>query len=327
MDVKLLITNEKGMTFSPLVEEGVEWTTERRSSPGTLKFTVIKDKALGKIGGFGEGSSVNLIVDGKTIFFGFVFTKQRDKTNENGLIKCTAYDQIRYLKNKDTYVYANKSAGAFIKMVAGDYGLRLGTIEPTGYVIPSRTEENTTLLDMIENALDLELTNQKEMFILYDDAGKLTLKNISSMRVPLLIDAETGENYDYTSSIDEQTYNQIKLTYDNEETGKREIYIAKDSSHINQWGILQYFDTLKEGENGASKANALLSLYNSKTRKLKIKKAFGDTRVRAGCLIPVSLNLGDIVANTFMLVEKAVHTFKESEHWMDLTLRGGEFIA
>lgn len=117
------------------------------------------------------------------------------------------------------------------------------------------------------------------------------------------------------------------MTYDNEETGKREIYIAKDSAHINQWGILQYFDTLKEGENGAAKANALLSLYNSKTRKLKITKAFGDVRVRAGSLIPVSLNLGDIVTNTFMLVEKAVHTFNESEHWMDLTLRGGEFIA
>mgnify|MGYP001052950372 FL=1 len=327
MAFQVLITNEKGTSFFPLVEEGIQWTTDRRGSPGTLKFTVIKDTALGKLGGFGEGSSVNLMKDGKTIFFGFVFIKQRDKTNDSGLIKCTAYDQIRYLKNKDTYVYTNKTADAFIKMVAGDYGLNLGTIEATSYVIPTRTEENTALLDMIENALDLELTNQKEMFVLFDEAGKLTLKNISSMRVPLLIDAETGENYDYTSSIDEQTYNQIKLTYDNEETGKREIYIAKDSAHINQWGILQYFDTLKEGENGAAKANALLSLYNSKTRKLKITKAFGDERVRAGSLIPVSLNLGDIIANTFMLVEKAVHTFNESEHWMDLTLRGGEFIA
>ena len=230
-------------------------------------------------------------------------------------------------ENKDTYVYENKTADAFIKMVAADYGLNIGSMESTSYVIPSRTRENETLLDMIEDALDLELTNQKQMFVLYDDAGKLTLKNISSMKVGLLIDPATGENFDYTSSIDEQTYNQIKLTYDNEETGKREIYIAKDSSHINDWGLLQYFDTLKEGENGAAKADALLSLYNSKTRKLKIVKAFGDTRVRAGSLVAVSLDLGDIIANTYMLVEKAVHTFNESEHFMDLTLRGGEFIA
>ena len=48
---------------------------------------------------------LNLLVNGKTVFYGFVFTKQRDKTNGGGVIRCTAYDQIRYLKNKDTYVY------------------------------------------------------------------------------------------------------------------------------------------------------------------------------------------------------------------------------
>lgn len=327
MKTQILITNERGKSFFPVVEEGIEWTTDRRGSPGTLKFTVIKDKVLGQIGGFGEGSAVNLLVDGKTIFYGFIFIKKRDKTNGSGIIQCTAYDQIRYLKNKDTYVYENKTADAFIKMVAGDYGLSLGTIESTAYVIPSRTEENTALLDMIETALDLELTNQREMFVLFDEGGKLTLRNIANMKVPILIDAESGENYDYSTSIDDQTYNQIKLTYDNEETGKREIYIAKDSSHINQWGILQYFDTLKEGENGQAKADALLSLYNSKTRKLKIKNALGDIRVRAGSLVGISLNLGDIVANSFLMAEKVTHYFYESAHFMDLTLRGGEFIA
>lgn len=327
METKLMITNTKGKSFFPLVKEGIQWTTERRGTPGTLKFTVLKDKALGDLGGFGEGSAVNLIVDGKTLFYGFIFIKQRDKENGGGVMNCTAYDQIRYLKNKDTFCYKNKTADEVLKMLAADRGLQIGTIESTSYVVPIRTRENETYLDMIEDALDLELANAKNMFVLFDDAGKLTLKNISSMKVPLLLDPETGENFDYTSSIDEQTYNQIKLVYENEETGKREKYVAKDSSHINEWGLLQYFDTLKEGENGAAKANALLSLYNSKTRKLKIVKALGDIRVRAGSLVAVSLNLGDIVANTYMLVEKAVHIFKESEHFMDLTLRGGEFIA
>jgi len=63
-----------------------------------------------------------------------------------------------------------------------------------------------------------------------------------------------------------------------------------------------------------------------KTRKLRIMGAFGDVRVRAGCLIPVVLNLGDIKVANLMLVEKCAHVFKESEHTMNLTLRGGEFI-
>ena len=244
----------------------------------------------------------------------------------------TAYDQLRYLKNKDTKVYQGKTASQLIQMLAAEYHLKTGVLESTGYVIPSRVEENTSLFDMIENALDLTLQNRKEMYILYDDFGKITLKNIASMRVGeadryWMIDEETGENFDYTSSIDDHTYNKIKLTYDNDKTGKREVYIAQDSGHMNEWGILQYFDTLQKGENGKRKADVLLELYNQKTRNLKIKNAMGDNRVRAGSLIIVNLNLGDIKLKNFMLVESCKHTYKEGEHWMDLTLRGGEFIA
>jgi hypothetical protein len=212
-------------------------------------------------------------------------------------------------------------------MVANDFQLRMGNIEPTGFRIASRVEDNSSLFDLINNALDLELTNMNRMFVLFDDFGKLSLRSIENMRLNLLIDEETGENFDYSSSINDHTYNRIKLSFENDDTGKRDIYIAQDGRNINNWGLLQYFDTLQAGENGEAKANALLSLYNAKTRKLKIQRAFGDVRVRAGCMVVVRLALGDINVQNFMLVEKCVHTLGESEHWMDLTLRGGEFVG
>ena len=142
-----------------------------------------------------------------------------------------------------------------------------------------------------------------------------------------MVDEETGENFEYTSSIDDDTFNKIKLTYDNEETGFREVYIAQDSGNMNRWGILQYFDTLKKGENGMAKADALLKLYNRKTRSLKLTGVLGDNRVRAGSMIAVNLDLGDMKVRNFMLVESCRHTYREGEHWMDLTLRGGEFVG
>ncbi len=324
MNVELLISDGKN-SYIPAVEEKIEWSTERRSVPGKLTFKIINDGIIS----FEEGAAVRLKVDGKSIFFGFAFSRNRDKDQ---IIEVTAYDQLRYLNNKDTYVYENKTASQFIRMLAADFSLNTGVLEDTKFVIASRVEDNTTLFDMIENALDLTLNNTKEMFVLFDDFGKLTLKNISSMYVGepgayLVIDEETGENFEYTSSIDSDTYNKVKLTYDNEETGKREVYIAQDSKHINDWGVLQYYDTLQKGENGQAKADALLKLYNSKTRNLKIKKAIGDTRVRAGSMVAVNLALGDMKVKSFMLVEKAKHTFGLDSHFMDLTLRGGEFIA
>lgn len=326
MDIELLISDPSGnKLYMPVVEEGIEWSTERRSAPGKLTFKIINDGIID----FEEGSRVRLKVDGKEVFYGFVFTKRRDK---NQIISVTAYDQLRYLNNKDTYVYENKTATEFIQMIATDFNLKTGTLEDTKFKIASRVEDNTSLFDMIENALDLTLQNTKEMFVMFDDFGKISLKNISSMRVGeesayLLIDEETGENFEYSSSIDSDVYNKIKLSYDNEDTGKRDIYIAQDGTHMNEWGVLQYFDTLSKGENGQAKADALLKLYNKKSRNLKITNAIGDTRVRAGSLVVVSLALGDVSLKNFMLVEKVRHTFKLDQHVMDLTLRGGEFVG
>lgn len=326
MNVELIIASEDGKKFfQPVVEEGIELSLQRRDSPGKLTFKVLQDDVLD----FSEGSAVRLKVDDAEVFYGFVFTKSRDKGK---LVSVTAYDQLRYLNNKDTYVYEKKTASQFLKMLANDFNLNLGTIEDTKFVIPSRVEDNTSLFDMIGNALDLTLQNTGEMFVLYDDFGKLTLKNVSNMYVGdkasglfLLVDDETAEDYEYESSIDSDTYDKIKLTYENEKTGKREIYIAQDSSNINKWGVLQYFDTLSKGENGKAKADALLKLYNTKTRSLKLKKCFGDTRVRGGSLIVVNLTLDDVKVQNFMLVEEVKHTFSLDSHFMDLTLRGGEF--
>ena len=321
MDVNIELLIQHGdKVFIPVVQEGITWTTERKGCPGELKFKVVKDDVIS----FTEGDAVRLKVNGQKVFYGFIFKKQRDKEQ---IISVTAYDQLRYLKNKDTIVYENKTAGELIQMIAKDYMMQTGTIEDTGFKIKSRVEENTSLFDMIQNALDMTLENQKYMYVMYDDFGKIALKGLDNMRLNLLIDEETGENFDYTSSIDSNTYNKVKLTYDNEKTGTREVYVAQDSENMNAWGVLQYFDTLQEGENGKAKADALLSLYNKKTKNLTIKNAFGDVRVRAGSMIVVIMDLGDMKLKNLMLVEKCKHEFKESQHLMTLTLRGGEFVA
>lgn len=318
-NIELIIQNGSTIYY-PIVEEGITWETVRKGVPGKLTFTVVKDGTLN----FQEGNAVRLKVDGQNVFYGFVFTKKRDKGNT---IDVVAYDQLRYLKNKDTYVYTNKTASDLVKMIAADFKLNIGTIENTPYIIASRVEDNKTLFDMIQNALDLTLENKKQMYVLYDDFGKLSLKNVESMKLDLLIDDETAEDYSYTSTIDNNTYNKIKLSYENEKTGKREIYIAQDSNNMNNWGVLQLFETIQEKTNGKVKADTLLALYNKKTRNLSVKDAFGDVRVRGGSSVIVKLNLGDVDVQNYMIVESVKHTFKNNEHLMNLTLRGGDFVA
>lgn len=319
MGAEILIQHGSTIQY-PAVVEGAKLTLERKGTPGKLTFTVVKDSKLN----FQEGDPVKLTLDGTPMFYGFVFIKSRDK---DGTIDVTAYDQLRYLKNKDTITEEGLKASDLLKRIATDFRLNLGTVEDTGYTMETVVEENQTLFDMIQNALDETLLNTGKLYVLYDDVGSLTLKDINSMKTNLLIDMEAAENFSYSSSIDDATYNKIKLAFNNEKTGKRELYVAQDGEKINQWGVLQYFEEIQTATGAAAKAEAMLAHYDRKTRKLTVKNAFGRADVRAGSAVMVSLNLGDIIANQYLMAEKVIHTFKGEEHMMDLTLVGGDFVA
>lgn len=309
-----------GTSYEPVVLGEVKWSTERYGSPGKLTFDVVKDGVIN----FQEGNAVQLYVDETPLFFGYVFEKKRSKAET---ISVTAYDQLRYLKNKDVKQFENMKASEIVKSLAEDFLLDCGEIADTKWIIESLVEDNKTLFDMIQDALDETLTNTKIMYVLYDDFGKLTLKNVEDMKLNILLTDETAEDFDYTTSIDSETYNQIKIVYDNKDTGTRDVYITKDSGNIENWGLLQYVEKVDSDIGIKNKVNALLSLYNKKTRRLSLKNVFGDKSVRAGSGVSISLNLGDVAVNQYFICEAVTHSFKADMHLMDITLRGADFIV
>ena len=321
MTYELLIQHQGAVMLPPVVESvSIEW--ERQGQPGKLTADIVKTPGLC----FQEGDPCRFSVDGTPIFYGFVFEKAR-KGSMDQVITITVYDQLYYLKNKDTYVYSNKTAAAVIRMIAEDFQLNVGALADTGYTIASRVEDNKTLFDIIQTALDETLKATSQMYVLYDDVGKLTLKNIGDMKLGLLVDNETAGDFDYKTSIASQTYDKVKLSYENKDTGKREIFIAQDGSSINQWGVLQYYEKIDSTANAKAMADALLSLYNTKTRTLKLKDVLGDVRVRAGTMLVVMLGLGDMNLSSYLMVEQVKHTFSNEQHVMDLNMRGGTFVA
>ena len=311
-----------GRVQEPAIYEGVTWETSRKGEPGKLNFTCIKDEGLS----FSEGAQVILRYDGKDVFHGFVFTKGRNKEQH---IEVTAYDQLRYLKGKQTYGgkgFEAIRADQIVKRIAEDYQLNLGHIANTGFAIRNFSSENQTLFDTILDALDETVMNTGKLYFLYDDFGKLTLKNITEAQTDYLIDRETAEDFDYTSSIDNETYNRILLVNKSKSDGRNEAAKVTDYTKIGQWGVLQYYE---EGqyENTAfakQKAEALLKIHNKVYRTLSIDGCLGDVRVRGGSGVYVDLHLGDMIAKQRMLVEKATHTFDKDHHYMKLELSGCE---
>ena len=75
---------------------------------------------------------------------------------------------------------------------------------------------------------------------MYDDYGHLTIVPLDQMKVQdFTITGCNASDFDFSSSIDDETYNKVKLYFNNDKTGVRDIYIEQDSDSQGKWGSLQ----------------------------------------------------------------------------------------
>lgn len=310
------IVTQAGKIYEPPVIEGFTWETERTGSPGKLVFTVVKTAGLA----FHEGDRVRFTYGDKLIFVGFIFQKRRNKDHH---IEVTAYDQMRYLKNKTTYLMSNVRADQVLKRICDDYHLATKNVPNTKFVIEKFEQSNQTMLDMILEALDITHMATRNMYYLYDDAGYLTLESIADSHIGLTIHEESAEDFDYTSSIDADTYNRV-VVVDSEQKSGDSVVIEEDTGGQEKWGVLTHYVEANNISNPRDYAKNILKYHNRVSRALSVSGQFGDINARAGKRIYLNLDLGDKTATWDMVIEKCVHTFDHGHHKMDLTLIGHE---
>lgn len=328
----LTIKTQNGLTvYQPVVLDAPVLDREK-NKPSVFTFVAIMD------GDYfvEEGDTVTVVSDtlkpdGYThnVFFGFVFSIAPAK---NKTVTVKAYDQLRYFQNTDTYVYENKTLTELLRMICGDCQIKAGPdIMDSGYVIGKRVEDNKAYTDMLLTAIKLTKDNTNVEYILWDNFGEIAMHDQPFFYVPLILDKNAFEDYGYESSIDSDTYNQIKL-YREKDDGSREVFIANDQKNIDKWGLLQLTESVSDDENPDAKKAAMLTQYNKKTRSLSVKGAFGDIRFRGGTKVYVQLEVGMYLGlpgsgkytiNGYFFVDKVTHTFKHGRHSMDLVLTGG----
>lgn len=288
--------------------------TNRTGSPGKMTFTIIKSGDLD----FLEGDTVRFSVDGQLQFFGWVFTKSKDRW---GVIDVVCYDRLRYLKAKASYAFYGQTAGAILQQISADLQIDTGTVEDTGYQIPSLIEEEQTCFDIIEGALQQTLLNTGVIYVMYDNGTGVSMQRSDNMISNVIIGEKSLlTDYKYKTDIDSQTYNSIKLARPNEETGRADVFIAQDTSTIAQWGLLQMYQSVDGDVNDAQvKAQAATSLqyYNRRMKTLSVS-SLGIPGLRAGQMVYMHVpGLGDINLDQYVLLEKVVHTWEQGVHTMD----------
>lgn len=282
-----------------------------------LVFFVLKDSTIS----FNQGDAVSVKYDSETLFYGYVFSKCRDK---RGLIRVECYDQMRYMKNRRSYARGRMSLDEIVTKLANDCALRAGEIDKSNVLLPAVASDNVSLLDVVKSACAQTRRLSGKRYILYDDAGKLMLKDESELVCDVLIDSTQAEDFTYNDTIDHDVYNTIQLYTDTKRLNLREITTVSDKETMALWGTLILSKKATDPNSAYEEGKQLLEEYNNVHREIVLKTVKGDGRFVPGCSVALKMTMGDLYFDGYVRIRRAVHRFKNNFYSADLYVDGSE---
>lgn len=299
------------------ITDSVSISFVRTGTATKMEFTVFKDDIVV----YHEGDCVEFFDNNIPVFKGYVFTKTINEKNE---IKTTAYDQLRYLKAKQSYSFNGESLKDIITTIANQFKLQVGEIEDAAYTTPYYYHEDESLFDIITYHIEKAKLMLNTEINFFDDFGKLTVKRADSMISKYVIGKESfTTGYEYKTDIDSDTYNVIKLVQPNKVTKTADVYEAQSEENIRKWGMLQYYEVMNENLNAAQIIDYLNLVFNYSNKVFRTlnMEAVGIPGLRGGNTIFIDIpTIGDINLKKSLLIDSVTHKYSSSEHTMSLEM-------
>lgn len=292
----------------------IKVTKNIEGNAGQLNVTLQKDP--NNLLQVANGSVISFVADGTGIFFGYVFKIGVDAEKT---YKITAYDQLRYFKNSEVYVTKDLTASEIFGKVCYDNELKYKIKVPSNYIPSPYLHDNKTLYEICNRGRKLANIYEKKQFYITDEFGILTWSELRSEFTNIIIGEKSLlTDYQYEKGIDDDTYNQIKIYRENQDTGKRDVWIAKDSNNIKKWGKLQLLQKAEDNETTASIQETLMNYLKVKNREQETLKlnALGVNELQAGKGFTFVLDSENISQK--MWIVSSTHNYNRDTHTMEL---------
>lgn len=180
-----------------------------------------------------QGNEVFLYIDDILHFSGTIFAFSKDYNT----ISAIAYDNLIYLKSKDTLLIKNSTASEVISDICSKIGVTAGKIADTSYVLPYNLFENTSYFDIVNKILSDSKQISGNTYFLTAKNGSIDLINrASDFNIVQIDENALISTYQETSSQD--IYNAIHV-YQVSESGIITSFYAYDNNSISILGKFQ----------------------------------------------------------------------------------------
>ncbi|NIK67940.1 glycoside hydrolase [Paenibacillus sp. BK720] len=233
MTIRLIINNQD---IAPVLASPPVITDQMDSVCRTLEFTLNIADGLSNY----MGQSIELYLGSQRWYYGFLELRGWES---NGQVTYKAYDPLYFWKkNPDDYYFKGLTADQVIKHVCANTGVKVGSMQSTGYVLPAKLYQKTSGDQIAGDVLNItRQANNRAFWVRFnpDTANFGTM--VFERKVPANMWAfQRGVNLTsarYEESL-EELYNVVKLI--NRETKKAVVKASKDS--VLAYGARTYFE-------------------------------------------------------------------------------------
>lgn len=314
---------------------------------GTLTFKLLHDECQRL---FSNGDRVRLYLDGRCYFCGFIFNINYSSKND---MQVTAFDYLRYFKSPLSYMKSQlktqdgsmgMTASQIFQKLCQDLAIPYSVIDASDVPIPAQNWDMKTGFNIMDFAITQSLINSPEdnrqYYTFYHEtsfdkdnknkdnqnykdtelfktSGQLQFCSRNNLTVDVPITDELIIKYNYESSIDKQSYNEIILYKDQKtylsktgktlkngkKTGTRLRKSASNNLLKGRWGYLPYYHKCPDDYTEAQMqnvANQLRDILGRETHSIQLS-CYGIIGLRAGQLVAVGIS---DIGNTSIGVSK-----------------------
>lgn len=266
---------------------------------------------------FENGRELRIIHDSKEMFRGIIFSHEIDET---GMTTLTVHDFNIYLvKNTVSVNYADKRADQMLSLLCRDFGLEVGTLDNTGYVLRKHTMRGKTIFQVVSEALIETQKQTGKRYRIRSTEGKVELYEVDSVLSDVFIfrDGANLMTASFSESI-EDIQTKVRLTGGDE---NNPITVVKTSPLTDKYGVMQYYEhftDIKAADKLNAKATGMLESLSRPKQSFRIS-ALGVSAVKSGTAVGIINEMTGI--NGYFSVEADSHSFEGSgAYTMSLTL-------